>query len=412
MKIAFLIEDAPDKMGGVTSWEKRILPEFKMHNIDVVVLCMTYIEADNCPTADFLSRKGIRCIIGKWPRFINDRIHWLLNNLREIQPDVFVCNWLVAGFFTSAVLRAAGIPVIGVMHSVDEMYQGITDEFIFGNRAFRAAGMVFVSEMQRNILLDNRPIDIPTQVIPCGVPVPEKREKPQSCFRIVYIGRLTEDAKQISLLAHAFCNVVEQVEGVEAHIYGDGECREAVVNILASRGTNLPVYYNGAVDVEDVLKVLQSLHVIVLLSDYEGMPVSLMEGMACGLVPVCLKAPGGIMSTVRNNENGLLVNNRDDEFVAAIKLLKNNKQLYNKLSANARKDIENQFSIEFTTPKWISFIEEVQRNFPQQKKPISTKVIKLPPPNPKIANWVRRKPAQPLITQIKMRLKNILSSHG
>ena len=36
-----------------------------------------------------------------------------------------------------------------------------------------------------------------------------------------------------------------------------------------------------------IIKKIQEHHVFTLMSDYEGMPIALMEAMACGVVPVC-----------------------------------------------------------------------------------------------------------------------------
>ncbi len=51
--------------------------------------------------------------------------------------------------------------------------------------------------------------------------------------------------------------------------------------------------YGGILSPYDIYKTLLKYNVFVLLSDYEGMSTSLMEAMACGLVPICTNIRSG-----------------------------------------------------------------------------------------------------------------------
>lgn len=50
----------------------------------------------------------------------------------------------------------------------------------------------------------------------------------------------------------------------------------------------------------------------VLSSDYEGLPISLLEAMSLGVVPICTPA-GGIKDVLRDGENGYMTSTFDDE---------------------------------------------------------------------------------------------------
>ena len=67
---------------------------------------------------------------------------------------------------------------------------------------------------------------------------------------------------------------------------------------------------------EDVPDLLRALDIAVCSSDYEGMPLSVLEYMDAGL-PVVSTAVGGVPDVVRDGETGLLVPRRDDAALAA-----------------------------------------------------------------------------------------------
>ena len=97
-------------------------------------------------------------------------------------------------------------------------------------------------------------------------------------------------------------------------------------------------------------------HVFVLLSDYEGIPISLMEAMGCGLVPVCTNIRSGMTELIEDGKTGLLVNDRGDAFVAAIKKIKSEDGLWSKISHEARLKIEKEYSGDVCNNNWLEFL--------------------------------------------------------
>lgn len=57
----------------------------------------------------------------------------------------------------------------------------------------------------------------------------------------------------------------------------------------------------------------------VLSSDKEGLPLTLLEAMSMGVIPVCTPA-GGIKDVIRNGENGFMNNEvSDEDFYASVR---------------------------------------------------------------------------------------------
>lgn len=102
--------------------------------------------------------------------------------------------------------------------------------------------------------------------------------------------------------------------------------------------------YHGVVAGEAKRNFLRSLGVFVLPSHFEGLPMSLLETMSYGAVPVVTPV-GSIPGVVEDGRNGILVKVRDaDSIAAAIARLDADRSLLRHLSEEARRTILTRFS--------------------------------------------------------------------
>ena len=140
-----------------------------------------------------------------------------------------------------------------------------------------------------------------------------------------------------------------------------------MLEILKTEGNGLSVKYGGKLESNLIQQYLLQNHVFVLLSDYEGIPISLMEAMACGLVPVCLNIHGGITELIENDKNGILVNDREEAFTEAIRMLKNNPDKWKLMAIAAREKIVAEYSEDVCNNKWLDLLKQLHANAPQKK---------------------------------------------
>jgi len=294
---------------------------------------------------------------------------------------------MVAAYYASRWVREAGIPTVGILFAPDSFYSGLEDAFAFGAKRFRLSGIVGVSRALEARVLARNPQNLVVRRIPCGVPVfPARVVRNPSILRLAYVGRLVEEAKRISDLTHALCRAVREVPGTAAVLYGDGPDRAAVKSIIETEGGDGSVRLAGRfANSDQVQRRLIECDVLVLLSDYEGLPVALLEGMACGCVPVCLRIPGGVSELVEDEVTGLLVEDRGNSFVTAIRRLQTEPGLWQRLSRAARTKIEAGYSIERCADQWAEFLSTLHAGR-GPKRPIKLpRHIKLPPPHPDLA---------------------------
>jgi glycosyltransferase involved in cell wall biosynthesis len=93
--------------------------------------------------------------------------------------------------------------------------------------------------------------------------------------------------------------------------------------------------FKGIVSGEAKAAVFKCSDVFVMPSHFEGLPMSLLESMSFGLVPVVTNV-GSIKYVVQSGENGIMVDkNPAEEVAAAIEKLTLNRELLQKMSVNA-----------------------------------------------------------------------------
>jgi colanic acid/amylovoran biosynthesis glycosyltransferase len=122
--------------------------------------------------------------------------------------------------------------------------------------------------------------------------------------RLLCIGRLNEQKGTFVLIEAARRLAAEGIP-FELVLAGDGELRAEVEAAIASHGIERHVRITGWIDGGQVRAELLAARALVLTSFAEGLPVVLMEAMACAR-PVLATWVAGIPELVRDGEHGWL----------------------------------------------------------------------------------------------------------
>ena len=130
---------------------------------------------------------------------------------------------------------------------------------------------------------------------------------------IYFIGRL-DPQKNLEDLFHAFARVAERRSGVELHLVGDGLLAEQHKQLVKMMGISDKVIFEGLR--KDMENVYANADLVVLSSEYEGMPNCLIEAIACGIPVVSYDCPIGPAEIIAEGENGYLVPFMDKEQLA------------------------------------------------------------------------------------------------
>ncbi len=100
---------------------------------------------------------------------------------------------------------------------------------------------------------------------------------------------------------------------MELWLVGDGPLRPVVEKTVVEMGLEGRVLFLGVRN--DVPKLLAASDVLVLSSEYEGVPLTVLEAMAAGK-PVIATAVGGVPELVEDGVTGILVPPRNPEALA------------------------------------------------------------------------------------------------
>lgn len=102
--------------------------------------------------------------------------------------------------------------------------------------------------------------------------------------------------------------------------------------------------YEGIVAGERKNQFIKSLDIFILPSFFEGLPMSLLECMSFGVVPVTTNV-GSISEIIENNINGIFIEVKDSNSICEkIIYLNKNRELMQSLSTAAQKSIFKNFS--------------------------------------------------------------------
>lgn len=350
----------------------------------------------------FLEQAGIPHDKIRNPDTTEGSIRWILECLRRTPTDIFVPNVVTSAHYACRWVRQAGICTVGILHSDWSYCDALQTEFLTGAKSYRMTGFVGVSKELERQLQAGATTDTSIYRVPYGAPIPEQHTPPpDEKLRVAYFGRLVTEQKRSQILARTFCRLAREVPGIEAVIYGDGPERKEVETILADQGEGHPVCMGGSIPSNEVQEHMRQCHVIVLLSDYEGLPIALMEAMACGCVPICRYNKSGIPELIQNGVNGYVID-EDDELITAVRELKSQPSLWNRYSQASRELILRDYTMDHGADLWAQcFQDQMQR----WRRPGSIKTprwMRLPPPNPQLGNSGHRE--RPVQTCLKRSL--------
>jgi glycosyltransferase involved in cell wall biosynthesis len=126
---------------------------------------------------------------------------------------------------------------------------------------------------------------------------------------MIFVGRLDRQ-KDPLLLLDAFARSAASDPGLHLVVVGDGALRGEVEAGIATRGIAKRVTLLGALGAARIAGWLRAADLFVLSSAYEGMPIAVLEALACGL-PVASTDVGEIRRVVRDGITGRIAKARD-----------------------------------------------------------------------------------------------------
>jgi glycosyltransferase involved in cell wall biosynthesis len=171
---------------------------------------------------------------------------------------------------------------------------------------------------------------------------------------VIAIGRLVRQ-KRFDILIEALSNVLTEIDA-RLIILGDGPDRELLERLVEDLGIPDKVSFEGFQI--NPYKFLSKAAVFVLSSQREGLPMVILEAIACGIPVVSTDCPSGPREILENGRCGLLVPVNDVNAIAnGIKKLLNDKNLRKEFSTLGRERAK-YFSIDKIVKQYENVICE------------------------------------------------------
>ncbi len=165
--------------------------------------------------------------------------------------------------------------------------------------------------------------------------------------------------KNHSLLIEAFYEVAKANPSAILLLVGDGELRTKTEELVGRFGLTERVRFLG--ERTDIVDILNASDFFVLSSDYEGLPISVLEAMAIGK-PIIATAVGGVPELITHDVNGILVSpgNRHGLATAMVALAEAPDRA-REMGERGRQIVENKFDIKQMARQYsILYMKELE----------------------------------------------------
>ena len=298
------------------------------------------LHGDETDVAGLMRRAGIDVVAlnkagGPDPRTVLR----LRAQMRDFSPTVVHTHLPVLEYVLPAA-RLYGRRV-GIIHTVHNLARAETRHRVLRavNRRAFSHGVVPVAlneEVRSSIC---REYALPPSAVPVvgnGIDLdafrgPQRRGLRGAGARLLCVARLAP-AKNHALLLRTVARLRESGRDVSLTLVGDGPLRGRLEELARELGISERVRFAGRRT--DTPAFYRDCDLFVLLSDYEGMPMSIIEAMASGL-PVVATRAGGVGELVDDGVSGALVEADAAAAAEAIAAICDDPALYARLSAGA-----------------------------------------------------------------------------
>lgn len=371
MRLLFCTTDGASAFNGINAWLLNFLPALAAAGHQPSVLIFSWSPARDCHTYPRLVERGIPARVVYPMLYTEAGVRLCLREVARLRSEIFVASHVVPALLALPALAARGVPGVSILHNCDAEYHA--------KAGYVAEATVAVSSrLLQRIPSDGRL----ARCIPYGVPLSSRGTRtpePDGPFRLVYHGRIARAQKRVAEMADALVRVCRAQPRVQADIYGSGPDESALRAQLARDDAGGRVRFLGPRGPAEIHALLTDYHASVLLSDFEGMPVSVLESMSVGLVPICLRIESGLPELIRPGLNGCLVADRGADFDQAVASLAADPARWRALSRGAIETVRAGYSIDACVRAWSDLFGELRA---RPSHVFSAAPATLPPPHP------------------------------
>lgn len=201
---------------------------------------------------------------------------------------------------------------------------------------------------------------VPSQVIYNPIDfefISEKIKEPISDnFQYVLsAGSMHKNVKQFDKLIACYAKSILPSKNIKLIILGEGKLKNKWIKLVENMNLQEMVIFKG--NVKNPFRYYKNALFTISTSKYEGMPMVLLESLACETPIISWDYASGPSEIIANKSNGLIVENQNTEkLIEAMNLFVSDNNLYLQCKRNALSSVK-QFSLETIGAEWLKVFE-------------------------------------------------------
>ncbi len=253
-----------------------------------------------------------------WRYLHAHKIGWQIVKAQLGKVDIIHHNILYpAGIFALILKWLHGYKYIVSEHSTEYLPSN-TKRFSLARRiggymiAKGASCITVVSENLKNAMLRHglkSNYELVYNVVDTDLFLPRHTDKGK--FKLIHISTFNDRHKNISGMLRAIGRLAQQRNDFECWLVGDGDLTPHIALSKELGIYNSAVFFDGIKTSAEIAQIMGSADCLFMFSNYENLPVVIVESLACGL-PVLSSDVGGIAEHITES-NGILVPAGDED---------------------------------------------------------------------------------------------------
>ena len=272
--------------------------------------------------------------------------------IKENKIDLIHCHLPWAGFVGRVVYKKTRIPLIYTEHNLQERYHFVTK--IVNRLSFNSQSLALgVSEDVSSSIIRNINPDISVQTLLNGVntdsfrrtsnlQIKEELGIPKEAF-VIGIVAVFRFQKRLVEWLQVISKIRKKNSAVYGIIIGAGPLEEEIKKEWKNLGLDNVVFFTGLKT--DVKPYYEIIDIFMMSSNFEGLPIALLEAMSMECAVVATNA-GGIKEVIRNGRDGLTCNVDEWEKLSELcQLLISDPSKLKNLKLAARERVVKNFSL-------------------------------------------------------------------
>ncbi len=300
-------------------------------------------------------KRGLKGLKNTLSFHLNQMLPFYEDTISLVKPDIIHAHFGFDGYRMIKPSRKMKIPLIVSFYGSD--VSRLSSEFDWKRRykklATRGDQFIVISDLMKKQLVKLGFPPEKVSTIRFGLDLNKFSFNQFWCpdAPLMMAGRMVEKKGFIYALK-AIKILAEQDNHVELDLYGDGILRNELGKKASHWNINHLIHFKGRQPIDEIHRAHRDHSALLVPSvtasdgDREGIPNTLLEGMASG-IPVIAADHSAIPEVINHKKTGLLVPEKDAEVLAEmIKTVKKGKMDITLLRENARKKVEREYGMD------------------------------------------------------------------